>query len=292
MIKNLLIGIAFAALWSSAGVASKIGMLSVEPLVLTNIRFFLAMALMLGYAHFIQKKRLPTGKEWQQLAIYGFLNVTVYLGFFFMAMKHISAGVASLTTATNPIIISILTAIWLSRPIKFSETLGLFLGIVGIGIATYPLLQNSYADVQGLLLVSVSIIAYSVGTVYYAAQKWTLPLLVINGWQLLLGGIFMVPFTIFMSDWSKNTYDLRFYGSLFWLVIAVSIGAVQLWLYLLKIDPVKASLWLFLCPIFGFAFANILLNEPITIYTGIGTFCVILGLYLAQKEKFNSAVNK
>jgi probable blue pigment (indigoidine) exporter len=289
MIKNLLIGIAFAALWSSAGVASKIGMLSVEPLVLTNIRFFLAMALMLGYAHFIQKKRLPTGKEWQQLAIYGFLNVTVYLGFFFMAMKHISAGVASLTTATNPIIISILTAIWLSRPIKFSETLGLFLGIVGIGIATYPLLQNSYADVQGLLLVSVSIIAYSVGTVYYAAQKWTLPLLVINGWQLLLGGIFMLPFTIFMSDWSKNTYDLRFYGSLFWLVIAVSIGAVQLWLYLLKIDAVKASLWLFLCPIFGFIFANILLNEPITIYTGIGTFCVILGLYLAQREKFKMA---
>jgi probable blue pigment (indigoidine) exporter len=76
---------------------------------------------------------------------------------------------------------------------------------------------------------------------------------------------------------------------LFWLVIAVSIGAVQLWLYLLKIDPVKASLWLFLCPIFGFIFANILLNEPITIYTGIGTFCVIFGLYLAQREKFKMA---
>ena len=86
MIKNLLIGISFAALWSSAGAASKIGILSVEPLVLTNLRFFLAMTLMLGYAHFIQKNRLPKGKEWQQLAIYGFLNVTVYLGFFFISL--------------------------------------------------------------------------------------------------------------------------------------------------------------------------------------------------------------
>ena len=93
MIKNVLIGIAFAALWSSAGTASKIGILSVEPLVLTNIRFFLAMALMLSYAHFIQKKRLPKGKEWQQLAIYGFLNVTVYLGFFFIAMKSASESI-------------------------------------------------------------------------------------------------------------------------------------------------------------------------------------------------------
>jgi probable blue pigment (indigoidine) exporter len=289
MIKNLLIGIAFAALWSSAGTASKIGMLSVEPLVLTNIRFFLAMALMLGYAHFIQKKRIPQGKEWQQLAIYGFLNVTVYLGFFFIAMKTISAGIASLSTAISPIIISIMTAIWLKRRIKFGENMGLFFGITGIGIAIYPLLENSYADIQGLLLVSVSMIAYSVGTVYYAAQKWTLSLLVINGWQLLLGGIFMLPFTIFMSDWSKNMYDLRFYGSLMWLVIAVSIGAVQLWLYLLRIDPVKASLWLFLCPIFGFGFAAILLNEPITFYTVVGTFCVIFGLYLAQREKFKTA---
>jgi probable blue pigment (indigoidine) exporter len=291
MIKNLLIGILFAALWSSAGTASKIGILSVEPLVLTNIRFFLATALMLGYAHIIQKNRLPKGKEWQQIAIYGFLNVTIYLGFFFVAMKTISAGIASLSTAISPILISVLTAIWLGRAIKMSESLGLFLGILGIGIATYPLLKTSYADVQGLLLVSVSMISYSVGTVYYAAQKWTLPLLVINGWQVFLGGIFMLPFTFFLSDFSKNVYDLRFFGSLFWLVIAVSIGAVQLWLYLLKLDPVKASLWLFLCPIFGFIFANILLNEPITIYTGIGTFCVISGLYLAQREKLMMARN-
>ena len=69
-------------------------------------------------------------------------------------------------------------------------------------------------------------------------------------------------------------------------MIPVSIGAVQLWLYLLKKDPIKASLWLFLCPIFGFIYAAFLLKEPITSYTYIGTLLVIVGLYLAQREKF------
>jgi drug/metabolite transporter (DMT)-like permease len=69
-------------------------------------------------------------------------------------------------------------------------------------------------------------------------------------------------------------------------VIPVSIGAVQLWLYLLKKDPIKASLWLFLCPIFGFIYASFLLKEPITSYTYVGTLLVIVGLYLAQREKF------
>ena len=286
MIKNLLVGIFFAILWASASSATKIGLMSAQPLVLTNIRFFIAATLMLGFAYFIQKSRVPKGVEWQQLAIYGFLNVTVYLGFYFLAMKHVSAGIGSLSTATNPIFISIMTAFWLSRPLKFLEIFGLIFGITGVGIATYPLLQNSFADAQGLILLGISMLSYSIGTVYYASRKWTLPLIAINGWQIFFGGIFLLPFTLFLLDSSKNTFDLRFYGSLFWLVVPVSIGAVQLWLYLLKIDPVKASLWLFLCPIFGFGFAAMLLNEPITIYTVIGTLCVIVGLYLAQREKF------
>ena len=286
MIKNLLIGTLFAMLWASASSATKIGIQSAQPLVIGNFRFFIAGFLMLGYAYLFQRNRLPKGKEWKQLAIYGVLNVTIYLGFFVVAIKHVSAGIGSLSTATNPLIISILSAFWLGRSVKKTEVMGLILGIMGVGIATYPLLKNSFADVEGLIILSISMISYSVGTVYYAGQKWDLPLLVINGWQVLLGGILLVPMTLFFTDWTNNTYDLRFWGSVFWLVIPVSIGAVQLWLYLLKKDPIKASLWLFLCPIFGFIYAAILLNEPITSYTYIGTLLVIVGLYLAQREKF------
>lgn len=286
MIKNLLIGIFFAMLWASASSATKIGIQSAQPLVIGNFRFFIAGFLMLGYAYLFQKNRLPKGVEWKQLAIYGVLNVTIYLGFFVIAIKHVSAGIGSLATATNPIIISILSAFGLNRSIKKTEFLGLILGITGVGIATYPLLKNSFADVEGLIILSISMISYSVGTVYYSSQKWNLPSLVINGWQVLLGGILLIPMTLFFTDWTNNTYDLRFWGSVFWLVIPVSIGAVQLWLYLLKKDPVKASLWLFLCPIFGFVYAALLLKEPITFYTCVGTLLVILGLYLAQREKF------
>ena len=273
-------------LWASASVATKIGILSAQPLVIGNFRFFIAATLMLSYSYLFQKNRLPNVSEWKQLAIYGFLNVTLYLGCFVIAMKHVSAGIGSLATATNPLIISILSAFWIGHSVKKTEILGLVFGITGVGVATYPLLKNSFADAEGFIILSISMISYSVGTVYYASQKWKLPLLVINGWQVLLGGIFLVPFTLFFTDWANNTYDVRFWSSVFWLVIPVSIGAVQLWLYLLKKDPVKASLWLFLCPIFGFAYASFLLNEPITSYTYVGTIFVIVGLYLAQKKKF------
>ena len=275
-------------LWASASAATKIGLLDAQPFVIGNCRFFIAGFIMLSASLILQKSRLPQGKEWKQLAIYGFLNVTLYLGCFVLAMKKVSAGIGSLSTATNPLIISVISAIWMKRAIKKGELTGLILGILGVAIATYPLLVKSYASVDGLLILATSMISYSVGTIYYSQQKWDLPLLAINGWQVLIGGVMLLPVTFLMTDWENNHYTIRFWSSVFWLVVPVSIAAVQLWLYLLKTDAVKASLWLFLCPIFGFVYASVLLDEPITTYTYIGTALVILGLYVAQREKFQS----
>jgi drug/metabolite transporter (DMT)-like permease len=67
--------------------------------------------------------------------------------------------------------------------------------------------------------------------------------------------------------------------------IGVSMVGLICWFYLLKIDTVKASLWLFLCPLFGFFYAWMLLDEPITAYTIAGTLLVILSLYISQRSK-------
>jgi len=54
---------------------------------------------------------------------------------------------------------------------------------------------------------------------------------------------------------------------------------------LLRADAVKASLWLFLCPIFGLVYSVLILNEPFSLHTIAGALLVILALYLGQKGK-------
>ncbi len=283
--KNTFIGLVFAALWASASVATKFGLQSAQPLMIANARFFIAGVLMLFGAYAVRRYRLPRKREWRALAIYGFFNVTLYLGAFVFAMSHVSAGIGSLATAISPLFISILSAVWLKKRIKSQTWLGLCLGICGVGVATYPLLVTSHADAIGLLIMLVSMLSYAIGTVYYSSQTWTLPRLAINGWQVLLGGAMLLPLTLLDFDIHQNTFDVRYWLSVAWLVLPVSIGAVQLWLYLLKEDAVKAAMWIFLCPIFGFLFAYLLLHEPITSYTFFGTALVIAGLYLGQRKK-------
>ena len=282
--KNNIIGLVFAMLWASASVATKFGLMSAQPLVIANVRFFLAGFLMLFGAHVLRKYRLPERDEWQPILIYGLLNVTIYLGLYIVAMQELSAGVGSLSVALNPLMISILSAFWVKHAVKKNEWGGLILGLVGVAIVVYPLLSNSYVTVKGLMLMLLSLLSYSVGTVYYSSRTWRLPTLAINAWQVLLGGICLLPFTFGLMGAAENHYDVRFWYSVGWLVF-VSIGAVQMWLYLLKIDAVKAALWLYLCPTFGFIYAKILMDEPITVYTVVGTLLVIVGLYIGQKKE-------
>lgn len=239
---------------------------------------------MLAYSFFVQKDRLPQGKEWKELTIFGLLNVTLYLSFFVLGIKEVAAGIGSLSTATNPLFISVLSAFWLGRNVKFSEWFAVFLGMLGVGIACYPLVQNSFATPLGLFYMFLCMLSYSVGTIYYSNIDWKLSRTAINGWQVFLGGILMLPLT-FLLHKSPNNYDLTFLLSEIWLIVPVSIVAVNLWLYLLKIDAVKASFFLFLCPIFGFTYSYFLLDEPITYHTFLGTALVIVGLYVGQREK-------
>ena len=218
--------------------------------------------------------------------VYGLLNITVYLGFFIIAMQYISAGIASLFIASNPVFIAIITAVWLKHPVKLYTLFSLFVCSAGILLAAYPLLQTSYVTPLGLLIISVSMFSYSVASLYFSEKDWhRMHMLTINGWQTFFGAVFTVPLFLFFYKAEKNSFNLTVTSSVLWLAIPVSIAAVQLWMYMLKDNPVKASFWLFLCPIFGIVIAAWFLHEPISWHTVAGVALVIAGLYIVNRYK-------
>lgn len=283
--KSIFAGIVFAFLWSSASTATKIGLISAQPFVISIFRFLIAGGIMLFISHIVLGNRMPAKREWIHISMYGFLNITFYLGLYVIAMQEVSAGLGSLAVATNPVFIAMMSAFWFSHKIKFKNILSLLLCFMGVILAAYPLLQNSFATPFGIIVLLISMIAYSLGTIYYSRVNWNgLTILTINGWQTILGGVFLLPalYVTYQSD--KNSFDTSFWTSVCWLAIPVSIGAVQFWLYLLKNNPIKASYWLFLCPMFGFLIAHFIMKEPISFYTVFGVFLVISGLYIVQKK--------
>ncbi|MCP9770158.1 EamA family transporter [Lacihabitans sp. LS3-19] len=282
-IQFIVLGVIFAIFWSSASVAAKIGVQTMEPLVLFQSRFFIAGVLMLGYSAIFEKWQWPSKEELKGLSIFGFLNITVYLSLFVLAIKEVAAGIGSLSVSLGPLLMAIISGLILGKKIKIQQIIGLILGFCGVFLAVWPLLQNSFATPRGLIYLLISMLSYSIAAVYFTEKHWTLSRIAINGWQVLLGGLFMLPLTWFLNE-KPIIYNLSNSLSILWLVIPVSVLAVNLWLRLIKIDSVRASFFLFLCPIFGFIFSSFILDEPFTWHTMLGLVLVLGGLYLGQEK--------
>ena len=282
----IIAGLLFSILWASAATATKIGLRMAQPFTICVVRFFLAGGLMLLLGHGVLRQRLPKGREWRQIAIYGLLANSIYLGLYVFAMRQVSAGLGALAIATNPLFINLLTVIVLRQRLRLSTMACLVLCMAGVVVAAWPLFANSTATPVGLLMLLTGMVVYSVSVFYFSRVEWNgLPLLVINGWQVLLGGLFLFPLAAVVYRPALNVWNVESIGAILWLAIPVSIGAVQLWLYLLKQDAARSSFWLFLCPVFGFALSNLFTQEPITWFTLVGMALVIGGIYWERQYR-------
>lgn len=279
-------GLLFTLFWASASTATKYGLEVAQPLVIAVVRFGFASLFILVVAHGILKYSLPKGKQWTMLLVYGLLNITIYLGLYVLAMQKVTAGIGALAVATNPLFIGFLSAFFLKERLKPTILAALFLGIAGVVIASYPLLHNAGVSWEGLLIMLLSMLSYSAASVFFNKKDWgSLKILTINGWQTLIGGLMLLPFAMLYYQNKANHFTLKFFGSVLWLAVFVSVFAIQCWLWLLKKDAVKASMWLFLTPIFGFLIAAIFLNDVISLYTVMGVILVIVALVISQLNK-------
>ncbi|MGZ3837464.1 MAG: DMT family transporter [Flavisolibacter sp.] len=285
-------GFVFAILWASAATATKMGLVMAQPLVIAVVRFGVAAAIMLFIAHIISGQRLPRGKEWLQLSIYGLLNISLYLGFYVMAMQTVTAGIGALAVATNPVFISFFSVFFLRQKLSLPVLLALVICTMGVICAAWPLLGEAVVTTQGLVILFISMLSYSIGAIYFSSRGWNqLSLFVINGWQTFIGGFLLLPVALFTYRAPDNHFNGTFWGAVLWLAIPVSIVAVQLWLWLLKTNAVRAGLWLFLCPLFGFVFAAWLVHDRISSFTILGVMLVIAGLLVSRRQALKKEKN-
>lgn len=280
-------GLLFALLWASATVAAKFAMHSCDLFLLTLIRFLTVSVLLLSYTYLIKGKsnRFPTKAEFKKLLILGILNVTVYISGYLIAIKYVSAGLVSLVTAVNPLLLILFSAIFYKRKLTSAEMIGIVIAVSGLLLASVPNLYHSHATFQGIFALIAGIAALSSGSIYYANSGLTLKKMEVNTWQITIGGLLFIPIVLLNRENNFIIPDLNFFLSIAWLIVPVSIVAYAMWLILLQKDSVKAGLWLFLTPAFGYFMAVIVLHEKITIYGITGSLLVVSGLLYSRRKK-------
>jgi drug/metabolite transporter (DMT)-like permease len=274
----------WVSLWSSGFVATKVCVRYCPPMTLLSVRFLLASAVMWGIVKWSGAKAPASRAAWFRLGIFAVLNLALPMAFNFVALQRVSAGIAAIVAATNPLLLAMLAPKLLGERLTSKRVLGLLLGFGGVLFVMIARLglKERVDTPTGVLLLMAHVVSSVFATLLFKRFPPRESLLVVNAVQLLVSGLLLlVPAALF--ERLSPTFNGALIFAFLYLLFALSIGAALIWFWLLSRGEASvASSYLFLCPLLGLLFAAIFLGEKLSVRDGVGLVVTMIGIVLIR----------
>ena len=240
----------FTIIWSSGFVVAKFGFedsdslyfLALRLLFAAFILFFISLAL-----------RLPLTLSREDLIatiLIGLALHGLYLGGVWYAIElGAPAGLSSVITSLQPILVSLLAVGLLAEPLTLRQIFGLLFGLSGVVLVVLPKLTGASGfTAESLALLVLALIGSTVATLLQKKIGRSIPLMAGTTYQFLVAGIVMLLISIFRGRTHFELTHTSFW-TMTWAVLVTSIAAILLLLWLLNNgSAAKVSSLLYLVP--------------------------------------------
>jgi drug/metabolite transporter (DMT)-like permease len=288
-IKAILMGLAFAAMWSSAFTSARVIVEYAPPLTALTLRFAMSGAVAVGIALAMGQRMNLTRLQWRGVIVFGICQNALYLGLNFVAMQTVEASLASIIASTMPLLVGLAGWVIFRRRLPFLGVAGLVTGFVGVAIIMSARLSAG-SDLYGIALCGVAAISITVATLSVAGASAGGNLMMVVGLQMWVGCLFCaVPAALFETwnvDWSWQLITAFLYT-----VLVPGVLATLVWFQLVgRIGAVKASTFHFLNPFLGVLVAAVLLGERIGVLDIVGVLVIAAGILAVQLSRQKTPV--
>ena len=270
----LAIGIA----WGSSFMFIKVSAPAVGPITLVFYRLFIASLIIAPI--FIKKEYLKNIKEdFAHILFLSFFNAAIPFYLFSNAALELNAGTMSVLNGTTPLFAFIIATLWLKLSSNWIQLLGIFVGMVGLFVFVgYESIEFSLFAIILSLLASF-LYGFSSNFIFKTKEIEPTYLASIT---LLIATIITFPF-IFLEngiDLNQPKEVLLSVGLLGSLCTGMAyMGYVIL---IKRVGPIKASTVVLIVPVTGMLWANIFLDEIITLTMISGCVLILIGVGLVN----------
>jgi drug/metabolite transporter (DMT)-like permease len=276
---------AFILLWSSSFVTARVGLTLVSPLFFVAVRLVAAAAL-LGLVLAVRRQSLaPLRGRWHHLALAGVLLNGITLSAFHVGMVTENVAVMALMQTLSPMLIAVSAVPLLGERLSPRQWLGLTLGAVGVVLVVAPRALEGPAAWGAVRLGFVGAASLAAGTVYFGRFGRDVPLVPATAVQLGAAAILTVALTI-VFEHPHAVWTFPAVASVAWNVLAVSVGAMALYYYMLShgtAGRVAANFYLIpgTVALLGWA----LLGESLTLLAALGFAVASVGVFLVARRQ-------
>ncbi|MFQ5827797.1 MAG: DMT family transporter [Candidatus Methylomirabilia bacterium] len=180
---------ALTILWGLNWPAMKLGLSEVEPWTFRTLCLLTGGIGLLGIGktggHSL---KIPRRERWP-VCVVALFNTTAWHMFTAYGLTLIGAGRAAIIAYTMPLWAVILGRVVLHERVAPARSLALLLGLAGLAILIGPELSILWAAPVGALFMLGAAVSWATGTVLVKHVQWTMPTVLLTGWQLLLGAV-------------------------------------------------------------------------------------------------------
>ena len=272
----------FVLLWSSSFITARVGLALVSPLLFVALRLVAAAAL-LGIVLAVRRQSwAPLRGRWHHLALAGALVNGVTLSAFHVGMVTENVAVMALMQTLSPMLIALSAMPLLGERLGSRQWLGVTLGAVGVIVVVAPrALEGSWGAIRLGLLGAVTLAG---GTIYFGRFGRDVPIVPATAVQLGAAAIVTVGLLIAFEH-PHATWTFPAIASVAWNVLAVSIGAMALYYYMLSHGTAgRVAANFYLIPGTVAFLGWVLLGERLTLPAVLGFAVASVGVFLVARR--------
>jgi drug/metabolite transporter (DMT)-like permease len=271
------------ALWGSAFVPSKIGVLASSPLWFLVARFAVSGGLVLAIALASGASFPRDRRGWLAVVLLGVLTNALYLGCNYEALRHLAAGVGAVVSSTNPLLLALLAPYFLREPLTSRKVLGLVLGFVGVLAIMLGRMGTGTAEPFDVGLAVIGNLGSVASTIVFKRMLVQLDLRMTTALQLFAACLAILPFAIVLDGVPHASISAPLVISFAYVVLVMSVGGSLLWFWLLEQgEASRVTAFYFLSPVFGLGIAA-LFGEALTLRDLAGLVAIALGIAIVQR---------
>lgn len=291
-VKTRLAFLAVCFFWGSTYLAIRIGVQHFPPALLAGARFFTAGFMVAVYAK-MKGLAFPNAfSEYRRIAVVGVLLLCTGSSMVFFASKWVNSGMSSLMIATIPLFMSLIESVGLRRrSLNLRGWIGLLTGFGGVTLLVLSNSQNGTMHINGVLLLLLSALSWSVGSLYSREFHPSGDLLTHIGIQMMSGGIAITLVGLFLGEGSQVHMNMAGIGALVYLIVFGSIVAYSSYIYILQYWPAaKAGTYAYVNPVVALTLGALVLGEPVSFSIIISAVIILVSVYVVQTSKVSEMV--
>jgi drug/metabolite transporter (DMT)-like permease len=288
--KNVLAYLALAAvciIWGTTYLGLRIGVTQFPPFLFSIIRFLTAGPILILLVLLSGTSQWPDKKVLFNQAVSGLFMVTLGISIVGWAEMYISSGVAAIICSMMPIW-TVLINVFVTKDEQpnWLIILGLVTGLTGIvlifGEHLSEFSNSNYT--AGILLTFIANLSWAIGSIWIKKKNTNSNPFLNAGLQMLFGGIFLIPFTLLLDDYSRINWNSSVVYSLAYMSLVGSVAAYACYSYAIKKLPMTlVSLYAYINPIVAVLLGWLVLDEKLNGRIALAIVVTIAGIYIVNK---------